>query len=155
MSSRRTSSVPKEEVVFLRMLYCDSRCSQTLTGLSLVLPGALLRNATHRLSDRQHLILRQRVRVSVRAVRAVRNTRLFQTETRVVADDVLKYIPEYDLKYASNSTESHILSLLDSMLPGKLSRSIRVYSKYVARYTSNDILNYTSEHGLNNAPNCT
>jgi len=35
MSSRRTSSVPKEDVVFPRMLYCDSRCSQTLTGLSL------------------------------------------------------------------------------------------------------------------------
>jgi len=50
------------------------------------LPGALLCNATHRLGDRQRVILRQRVRGSVRAVRAVRNTRVFQTETRVVAD---------------------------------------------------------------------
>jgi len=32
------------------------------------------------------LILRQRVRGSARAVRAVRNTRVFQTETRVVVD---------------------------------------------------------------------
>jgi hypothetical protein len=87
MSSRRTRSVPKEDVVFPRMLYCDSRCSQTLTGLSLALPGALLCNATRRLGDRQRVILRQRVRGSVRAVRAVWNTRVFQTETRVVADE--------------------------------------------------------------------
>ena len=32
------------------------------------------------------MILRQRVRGSVRAVRAVRNTWVFQTETKVVAD---------------------------------------------------------------------
>jgi hypothetical protein len=51
-----------------------------------VLPGALLCNATRRLGDRQRVILRQRVRGSVRAVRAVWNTRVFQTETRVVAD---------------------------------------------------------------------
>jgi len=68
------------------MLYCDFRCSQTLTGLSLALPGAVLCNAACRLDDRQRVILRQRVRGSVRAVRAVRNTRVFQTETRVVAD---------------------------------------------------------------------
>jgi hypothetical protein len=61
------------------MIYCDSRCSQTLTGLLPSLPGALLCNG-------QLVILRQRVRGSVRAVRAVRNTRVFQTETRVVAD---------------------------------------------------------------------
>jgi hypothetical protein len=85
MSSRRTSSVPKEDV-FPKMLDCDSRCSQTLPGLSPALPGALLCNATHRLGDGKRVILRQRVRGSVRAVRAVRNTRVFQTETRVVAD---------------------------------------------------------------------
>jgi hypothetical protein len=84
MSSRRTSSVPKD--VFPRMLYCDSRCSQTLTGLSPALPGVLLCNATRRLGDGQRVILRQRVRGSVRAVRAVRNTWVFQTETGVVAD---------------------------------------------------------------------
>jgi hypothetical protein len=86
MSSRRTSCVPKEDVVFPRMLYCDFRCSQTLTGLSLALPGALLCNATRRLGDRHRVILRQSVRGSVRAVRAVRNTRVFHTETRVVTD---------------------------------------------------------------------
>jgi len=81
-----TSSVPKEDVVFPRMLYCDSRCSQTFPGLSLALPGALLCNATRRLGDGQRVILRQSVRGSVRAVRAVRNSRVFQTETTVVAD---------------------------------------------------------------------
>jgi hypothetical protein len=86
MSSRRTSSVPKEDV-FPRMLYCDSSCSQTLPGLSPALPGALLGNATRHLGDGKRVILRQRVRGSVRAVRAVRNTRVFQTDTRVVADN--------------------------------------------------------------------
>jgi hypothetical protein len=86
MSSRRTSSVPKEDIVFPRMLYCDSRCSQMLPGLSPTLPGALLCNATCRLGDGKLLILHQRVRGSVRAIRAVRNTRVFQTETSVVAD---------------------------------------------------------------------
>jgi len=46
----------------------------------------MLSNATRRLGDGQRVILRQRVRGSVRAVRAVRNTRVFLTETRVVAD---------------------------------------------------------------------
>jgi len=46
----------------------------------------MLCNATRRLDDGQCVILRQRVRGSVRAVRAVRNTRVFLTETRVVAD---------------------------------------------------------------------
>jgi metal-dependent amidase/aminoacylase/carboxypeptidase family protein len=43
-------------------------------------------NATRRLGDGSRLILRQRVRGSARAVRAVRNTEVLQTETRVVAD---------------------------------------------------------------------
>jgi len=89
MSSRRTSSVPKEDVVIPRMLYCDSRCSQTLSGLSPALPGALLCNATRCVGDRKGVIHRQGVRGSVRAVRAVLNTRVFQTETSVVADQCL------------------------------------------------------------------
>jgi hypothetical protein len=36
--------------------------------------------------DGQCVIIRQRVRGYVRAVRAVRNTRVFQTETRVIAN---------------------------------------------------------------------
>jgi len=43
-------------------------------------------NATRRLGDKSRLILRQTVRGSTRAVRAIRNTRVFQTETTVVAD---------------------------------------------------------------------
>jgi len=42
--------------------------------------------ATRRLGDGSYLILRQRVRGSTRAVRAIRNTQVFQAETRVVAD---------------------------------------------------------------------
>jgi hypothetical protein len=40
--------------------------------------------------DAQRVILRQRIRGSVRAVRAVQNTRVCQTETRVVADKGVK-----------------------------------------------------------------
>jgi len=43
-------------------------------------------NASHHLSDGKHEILRQRVQGSVRAIRAVRNTRVFLKETWVVAD---------------------------------------------------------------------
>jgi hypothetical protein len=43
-------------------------------------------NATRRLGDGSRLILRHKVLGSARSVRAVRNTRVFQTETRVVAD---------------------------------------------------------------------
>jgi len=46
----------------------------------------MLCNVTSRLGDGQRVILCQRVRGSVRAVRAVRNTGVFLTETRVVAD---------------------------------------------------------------------
>jgi hypothetical protein len=46
----------------------------------------MLWNETSRLGDRKSLILRQSVRGSVRAVRAVRNTPVFLTETSVVAD---------------------------------------------------------------------
>ena len=48
----------------------------------------MLCNTTHRLGDGRHVTLCQGVRGSVRAVRAVRNTRVFLMETRVVADAV-------------------------------------------------------------------
>jgi hypothetical protein len=73
--------------------------------------------------------------------------------SQVGSQDVPKYTPEYNLKYVSNSTQSHIPSLLHSMLPGKFSRSVQVHSKYVPGYISTDILKYTSLHALNNAPN--
>jgi hypothetical protein len=85
MSSRHISSVPKEDV-FPRMLYCDSTCSQTLPGFSPALPGALQWNATRRMGDRKRVILCPRVPGSIRAVRAVCNTWVFQTETWFVAD---------------------------------------------------------------------
>jgi hypothetical protein len=43
-------------------------------------------NATHHAGNESHLILSQRVRGSARAVRVIRNTRVFRMETRVVAD---------------------------------------------------------------------
>jgi hypothetical protein len=45
-------------------------------------------NVTHRFGNGMHLIPRHRVRGSARAFRAVWNTRVFQTETRVVVDEV-------------------------------------------------------------------
>jgi hypothetical protein len=90
MSSCHPSSVPKEDVVFPRMIYCYSRCSQTLPAVSLALPDAVLWNATSGLGDRQLVILRQRVEGSVIAVRAVRTTPVFQTEITVVGDRGLR-----------------------------------------------------------------
>jgi hypothetical protein len=55
--------------------------------MSPALPGALLWNVTRHLGNGKCVILRQRVRCSVRAIRAVQNTRVFLTETRVVADN--------------------------------------------------------------------
>jgi hypothetical protein len=51
-----------------------------LPGLSPALQGALLCNG-------KRVILSLRVRGSVRAIRAVWNTQVFQAETRVVADN--------------------------------------------------------------------
>ena len=87
MSSRRTGTVLNEDVVVCGMLNCDLRCSQMHPSLSPALPGTLLCNTTHRLGDGKRVILCERVRGSVRAVRAVRNTALFQRETGVVADE--------------------------------------------------------------------
>jgi hypothetical protein len=85
----RTSSVPNEHVVFPRMLFCDSRCTKSLPGFSLVLSGFLGSNVTCRMGDGERVILHQRVQGSVRAVSAIWNTQLFQTETRAIADVVL------------------------------------------------------------------
>jgi hypothetical protein len=54
--------------------------------LGLIAAAKEVCNATSPLGDGSRLILRQRVRGSARAVKALRNTRVFQTETRVVAD---------------------------------------------------------------------
>jgi hypothetical protein len=65
-----------------------------LLGLLPACSGALLCNG-------KRVILRQRVRGSVRAVRAVQNTRVFQTESRVVADVTSRAKP------SSNGRLSH------------------------------------------------
>jgi len=54
----------------------------------LIAAARVVCNVTRRLGDRSRLILHQRVQGSVRAVRVVRNTRVFQAETIVVADVV-------------------------------------------------------------------
>jgi hypothetical protein len=54
--------------------------------MSLALPGSLLPNTTHRLRDEQCVILPQRLRGSLSAVRAVQHTRVCPMETRVVAE---------------------------------------------------------------------
>jgi hypothetical protein len=59
--------------------------------MSLALPSALLWNAAGRLGDGQRIILCQRVPGSVRAVRAIQNTWVFQTKPRVVAEIYMVY----------------------------------------------------------------
>jgi hypothetical protein len=55
------------------------------------------------LGDGKHVIFRQRVRGSVRAFRAVRNTWVFQTETGVVAEGC--YASLFNLKQIIHSSE--------------------------------------------------
>jgi hypothetical protein len=66
------------------VIYNATRCKNKRHGI--IAAAREVCNATRRLGDGSRLILRQRVRGSARAVRAIRNTRVFQTETRVVAD---------------------------------------------------------------------
>ena len=54
----------------------------------------------------QEEILRQRVQGSVRAIRAIHNTRVFLTETRVVADVVRKIIASKCI-YPNSLDQSH------------------------------------------------
>jgi len=67
----------------------------------------MLCNATRRLGNGKRVILLQRVPGSVRAVRAVRNTRVFLTETRVVADGLkLKTTKSWrEMQMIGNCTE--------------------------------------------------
>ena len=78
MISRPTCSIPKD--VFPRLLYSDSTCSQVLPSapeghfISPVNSGRGMyatRVGTRRLGERKRVSLRQSVRGSVRAVRAV------------------------------------------------------------------------------------
>jgi len=81
-----------------RQALCDrlqhncSPCNECDTHVVLMvcIPGAKrwrsVCNATHRLCDGKRVTLCQTVRGSFRAVSAVSNTCVFQTETRVVAD---------------------------------------------------------------------
>jgi len=72
----------------------------------------MLCNATSHLGDGKRVILHQRVPGSVRAIRAVRNTRVFLTETTVVAD-VRAHIRAY---MAASVPLSAIRSILKNML---------------------------------------
>jgi hypothetical protein len=96
-------------MVHIRHQILDAKERKPEAGVASVIYNAMLRknrrhgiiaaarevcNETCRLGDMSRLILRPRVRGSARAVRAVRNTRVFQTETRVVAD-VLETVGEF------------------------------------------------------------
>ena len=87
----------KHHQALCRQLQHDcTPCEECNTHVILMLhilhhrPGAKYRkevfNASCYLTEGKHIILRQKVRGSVIAVRAVRNTRVFLMETRVVAD---------------------------------------------------------------------
>jgi len=84
----RNALLGSDTLLKLMHLSLHSRSSQTLLEASSDWNTFCwcLCNATDRLGDRKHVTLSQRVRGCVRAVRAVRNTRVFLTETRVVAD---------------------------------------------------------------------
>jgi len=64
-------------------------------------------NVTCRLGDGWRLICCQRVQGSVRAVRAVQNTRVFQTETRVVADELSTFPAESKAAIVNTMTVRH------------------------------------------------
>jgi len=61
-----------------------------------------VRNETWRLGDRMHVVVRQRVRGSVRAITAIQNTLVFLKESKVVADIALQvmYAMEYNQTYS-------------------------------------------------------
>jgi hypothetical protein len=46
-------------------------------------------------------------------------------------------------------------SLLDYMLPSKVSRHLQIHSEYTPKYTSEYVLKYTPEHAFQDPPNCT
>jgi len=72
---------------------------------------------TRRLGDGQRVILRQSIRGSVRAVRAVWYTRVFQTEIRVVADESeLRYVWEPIILYGKTIVKSSESFLLGAMV---------------------------------------
>jgi hypothetical protein len=73
---------------------------------------------THRLGDWQRQILHQKVRGSVKAIRAVRNTRVFLSETRVVADayapvgklTTFRYLISHIGRYGSNIDQLDVVT---------------------------------------------
>jgi len=67
----------------------------------------MLCNVTRRLGEGKRVNLCRRVWGSVRAVRAVRNTRVFRTETRVVADELHHLCANYTAVHLSQSIHQH------------------------------------------------
>jgi hypothetical protein len=82
-------------------------------------------NATRRLGDGSRLILRQRVRGSARAVRAVRNTRVFQTVTRVVADELTPRFTQLEVSLLSITLSYLTVRLDNGLIPGLIPDSLR------------------------------
>jgi hypothetical protein len=87
-------------------------------------------NATDRLGDGSHLILSQRVRGSPRAVRVVWDTRVFQTDTRVIADVYLSAIAIYQMPHSPQICFASYIAIQSSLwiprLPLHLLRHYRI-----------------------------
>jgi hypothetical protein len=111
-------------------LHILSHAPGRFQGLRYIL--LMLCNMTRRLGDGKHGILRQRARWSVRAVRAFRNTGLFLTETRVVAD-------VHSEAWASSDFLICFWScLVPLLMTGALSCTTTSYNRLVSRDDIND-----------------
>jgi len=85
-------------------------------------------NATVWLGDRKCVFFRQRVRGSVWAVRAVQNTHVFLTETRVVADEWTLYMARFHItvrfqlisSWNLDTIRKHFWSKLKELLGSRL-----------------------------------
>jgi len=95
---------------------------EVLPDMLPALPGALLWTATNRLGDGMRLILPQGVWGSVRAIRAVRNTRVLLPETRVVADGISLHLHKHfqRLHYIYTILTFRLITLLTCLLSSKI-----------------------------------
>jgi len=85
-SSGAPAAFPKK--MFLSVCSTVIQCASRWSHMHLKATTSVQDTKTRYLGDGKCVILRQRVRESVRAVRSVHNTWLILTETIVVADDV-------------------------------------------------------------------
>jgi len=92
-----------------RVIYTATRRDNTRRGR--IATRREVCNATRRLGNRSRLIHWERVRGSARAARALRNTRVFQMDTRVVADTLAKNFATISSQCAKNDFQQSINDL--------------------------------------------